>query len=349
MLVAAYRGIEVGERFRGGDQAGAVAAPTTAAELVMTGPRRELPDEPGRRPPGPAVHPTGPPTEPPTEPPAAGTGPAPRDGWWSRVPGVRRFGLGAVVAAVLVVMETVFLVTAGGPVWSSSPDFVTTTPAVAQLQRTVGDSLVGFGGTRVCLNLGLSPDVNLMYGLHELNFYDPVAPKEYFTSWKADNGQIGGLELLNTFCPIIKSATEARRYGVSYVLEPSGSSGPTGGVFVERIADEELYRVPGVSAATLVGAQRSGAPAGRHAGSLLRCSIRGTRPAVDTNATQESVVRVRLTNVPGWHATVDGRAVALLDYGGFMVGVSPRAATMSCCTTSPRRSPGAWSWPRSAW
>jgi hypothetical protein len=87
----------------------------------------------------------------------------------------------------------------------------------------------------------------------------------------------------------------------------------------ERVIDgERLYRVPGAAQATLV-----------------RLPSSGTRPPVDapgtpaavtqsqpgtwrvvTNATSPSLLRLRLTNVPGWHATIDGRPLATEVWGG---------------------------------
>ena len=46
-------------------------------------------------------------------------------------------------------------------------------------------------------------------------------------------GELGGLpEYLNQFCPDIKTVAEARRFGVSFVLEAKGAAGPSGAIFV---------------------------------------------------------------------------------------------------------------------
>ena len=45
----------------------------------------------------------------------------------------------------------------------------------------------------------------------------------------------------------------ARLFGVGFVLEPENDKGPPGSVFDKRLGDEELYRIPGVSVATLSG------------------------------------------------------------------------------------------------
>ena len=46
-----------------------------------------------------------------------------------------------------------------------------------------------------------------------------------------------------------------------------------------------------------------------------------------TTASQPSVLRLRLTDVPGWHATVDGRAVPLARFAGVMLQADVPAGT----------------------
>src|SRR5262249_4354813 len=84
---------------------------------------------------------------------------------------------------------------------------------------------------------------------------------------------------------------------------------------------ELLYRIPRSGRATLVPA-RSGArlPPDDAAGRLV--GVHQPDPAtweVSTNATQPQVLRLRLSNVPGWHATLDGRPLALEPYSGVML------------------------------
>ncbi len=50
---------------------------------------------------------------------------------------------------------------------------------------------------------------------------------------------------LYIFCPAVTTVAVAREYGVGYILEAAGRPGPTGSVFVRRLADEDLYRIPG--------------------------------------------------------------------------------------------------------
>ena len=169
-----------------------------------------------------------------------------------RLPGGRRLEPGTWMAAILLGCETAFLVSSGSPLVSSSPNFLPTTPAEVAFRHAVGVSVVGFG-KQACHTpptLGILQNANVAYGVHELSVYDPMIPRAYFRSWQALTGQRAtttGAPLV--FCPAVKTASVARRYGVGFVLEPGGAPSPPGTVFDRRFGDEDLYRVPGAGAA----------------------------------------------------------------------------------------------------
>jgi len=234
----------------------------------------------------------------------------------------RRSHLTRWAVVSLLVCETAFLVSAGAPIWSSSPTYLTPTPAELTLQRAVGSSVVGFGQT-ACLpfsDIGILPNVNLVYGIHELAVYDPALPIAYFDSWTAATGKPGGVPFFKSFCPGVTSATLARRYGVGFVLEPPRTAGPRGAVFDLKVGNEKLYRVPGAAAATVVPLTAVGdLPGPDAAGRSVDVSHPG--PAewrLSTDATVPSVLRLRLTDVPGWQATLDGRQLPLARFAGVM-------------------------------
>jgi hypothetical protein len=87
------------------------------------------------------------------------------------------------------------------------------------------------------------------------------------------------------------------------------------------LGDEKLYRVPGAAAATLTANAPNGADPPPDA--------RGTPVSVAhpdpetwkmaTDATTPTVLRMHLTDVPGWHATVDGRPLRLETLAGSML------------------------------
>jgi hypothetical protein len=236
---------------------------------------------------------------------------------WSRQ-GLRRLAL--VGAGSLLICQTVFLIVLDGPLPSSSSTPYQTTPGVTALQRAVGTSLVGLGEASGGLTLGLAPDANIPYGVHQFAEYDPITPVTYFTDWPTTNGTSAGDAAIYTFAPVISSAAVARRYGVSYVLEPLGVAGPSGSVFDARVGDEELYRIPGASTATLVPAPSGAWPPIDASGTSVPVTWPGpSQLRIVTDSSSPQVLRLRLASYPGWHATIDGRSLPLATYLSMML------------------------------
>ncbi len=230
-------------------------------------------------------------------------------------------GAGRWVALCLLACESAFLVSAGAPLLSSSPTFFPRTPAEVTLARAVGSSLVGFGTPCTEPSLGILPNANVAYGVREFNVYDPIVPRSYFNTWRSITGQNAAFFFV-IFCPAVKTATVARRFGVGFVLEPDGSPGPTGAVFDEEVGDHEaLYRIPGAAAATVSPLGQGGAlPSPDAPGKAV--AVTHPNPAswkLETDSSTPQVLRLRLTDVPGWHGTIDGRALKLERFSGVML------------------------------
>lgn len=237
----------------------------------------------------------------------------------------------AAVVAV-VVLESAFLVTAGRSVWTSTADGTPPNATARHLAQVVGSTVVGLG-VPLCLPtpsmLGISPNANILYGVRQFAVYDPMVPKRLYTHWLATTGQAPGYPEYSHFCPGVTSAALARHYGVSYVLEPEGTRGPSGMRLVATIAGEDLYRVPGVHEATMLPV----GPGGRLPGDAdpeTPVAVSHPDPATWHLATRSStteVVRLRLTDIPGWHASIDGRPLRLLGWDSvmFQVVVPPGA------------------------
>ncbi len=232
-------------------------------------------------------------------------------------------GLGSVAAFVLLACETGFLIAAGAPLFSSTSTYLKPTPTIVALQRAVGDAVVGFGTT--CLpppRVGIEENVNIVYGIREISVYDPMTPHAYWAlPWQQETGFSGGKADASNFCPVFPTATLARRFGVGYVLDFPGFAGPKGSVFVKRIGGEDLYKIPGASAAVLLSMA-----SGRNSPSLdaTGSPVPVTHPIPSvwhmvTNAPTPALLRMHLTNVPGWHATVNGRPLKLVAYDQVML------------------------------
>ena len=240
-----------------------------------------------------------------------------------------RFRFGAAVVGrgaglALLACETAFLTSVGSQVFASSPTFFASPPAVVRLERAVGNAVVGFGA-RSCQappTLGILQEANDAYAVHEFAAYDPIAPRALFSSWRAASGNPANAGVpVSVFCPVVRAAAQAREFGVSFVLEPPGAPGPSGSVFVRTVGDESLYRFPGVSVATLVSDPGPGPPPAPGAAGV---PVAVSHPDAATwraevDATSPGLLRLRLTDVPGWHGSIDGRPLRLEQFGGVMI------------------------------
>lgn len=239
-------------------------------------------------------------------------------------PAARRLGLAG--AAVLAGGEAAFLLFSGVGINSYSHNFYPETPAIARLKAIVGSELVGLdtgNPTRdqAFEGVGFFPEVNLGYEVNEYAGHDPLLPQSYFTTWAAIPGSGKGGP--GFFVPDIDSATTARRYGVAWILEaPDPSLGaPAGARYVATVAGERLYAVPGAARFGFVGvaASRDRVTATAH-------PVASTW-TVRVRAPVRAELVVRITDVPGWHATVDGHAVVLGTPDGLMMQVSVAPGT----------------------
>jgi hypothetical protein len=225
-------------------------------------------------------------------------------------------------ALLLLAVETGFLVSAGAGIWSSSSAGFRQTAAITALQHRVGDAVVGIGScARSALpDLGIAPDANDAFGVDETAVLDPIVPSAYSASYGTATGETTKpVSPPGLFCAAISSVPLARRFGVSYLLEPPGAPGPSGTELVARIAGEGLFEVPGSGRATLV-------PLARPHGTTGAWSVVETTSEpgpgslrVSVDAATRSVLQLRLTDVPGWNATIDGSPLALRPWHDVML------------------------------
>jgi hypothetical protein len=238
-----------------------------------------------------------------------------------RAPGlagaVGRFG-----AVALFAVEAAFLLSTGEPYWSVNSEYFPTNPGIATLQSFVQNGLVGYGSCRALAYLteskaevGFRPNANVGYRVRVMAVYDPILPTSYLRAWQAAGGEPTppSLEQLGIFCARITNTTQAREFGVRFILLPYGKIGPPGTVPGGIVDHEELYSVPGAADATAVPLGPSGAePPPTAAGPPVPVTTpdpASWRLSVDASA--PSLLRLRLSAVPGWRATIDGHSADL--------------------------------------
>ena len=231
----------------------------------------------------------------------------------------RRFFLraGLFELWVLLIVETAFLVSAGAGFVSSSPGYLPTNAGVTTLQRLVGSSLVGFGSCQEngFPSTGLVPDVNLAYGVSEFAAYDPILPRSFHTSYGDATGtSTQVIPPYGLFCPDITSVRLARLYGVSFIIEPPGALGPAGTRRVAVLDGEGLYAVPDSGRATLVALNTTGPSVVQRSSQPSPSTWR-----IDVTATRASMLELRISNVPGWQAEINGRPLHLVSFDAAML------------------------------
>jgi len=208
---------------------------------------------------------------------------------------------------LLVAAQAAFSIVSGAWWLSSTPDPLPVTPAVAALAHAAHGKLVGFGtcAENAFPDLGVMPDVNADYGIAEMTDYDPIIPKTYYASYGTLTRGPRAALVPHVFCPAIRSVRVARAYGVADVLEPPGAAGPAGTREVAVVHGEGVYAVPGAARVTASPAGRNGATV-----RAARESVGGTWQ-VRVAARARSTLLLRVSAVPGWQATLDGRPLAL--------------------------------------
>ncbi len=234
----------------------------------------------------------------------------------------RRLTGRTLAALALLAGETLFLVVTGAALWSSTGQTVLSpSEHYAMIKQAVGNDLVGYGRAE-CFpsSLGIDVSVNAIYRVHELELDDRLAPSAYLQAWKATTGR-SAYQRYDIYCPAITTAQLARLYGVQFVLDPKDAPAPRGAVFDEYLGDTALYSIPGAAAATITPLT----PTGQIPGPEVPGTPVGAAPPesgtwkLTTNSEVSSVLRLRLTDVPGWHATIDGRPLALSRFSGIML------------------------------
>ena len=187
-------------------------------------------------------------------------------------------------------------------------------------QDVVGSSL-GRLGTSVCFtrSAGHRARGQRGLGLPGVRRLRPAAPAEHDTSGDPTRepraaGAHGAIVPFSVFCPAVTSAQIARRFGIGLRPRAGRGAGPGGFVLVDRIGGEDLYRVRSRRRHPRPRRARDGPAGGRRAYAGAVAAPRPRHVAPRDPAPRPAVLRLRLTDVPGWSATVDGKPLPLQRY-----------------------------------
>ena len=236
-------------------------------------------------------------------PPALGVAPAQR---WSQA---RRFG-----ACLVLSFESIFLVAAGGYVWTASSQGAEATPVVRHLQRVVGRLSSGSASQFVRRNPRQRK--RPVWNSRVLGVR-PASPDGLLLELAEAHRKPRRIPHSLSFSPTITSASLARLFGISYVLEPDGAPGPSGSTYVTNVGKEGLFKVPGAGFATVTPLHHVNPSAAKIVHTVTHSGPASWRIVVHAKDAQD--LRLRLTNVPGWNATIDGRPLGLRPYKGIML------------------------------
>jgi hypothetical protein len=257
-------------------------------------------------------------------------------------------GPGTVVALALCGAQSGFLVFAGVGINSYAPRSFPATKATATLARVVGGSLVGIDdgagtcrppslvpphcGVRAWRGVGFYPEMNLGYGIAELAIHDPTIPQAVFDGWPiAGSGR--NLSGTNLFAPDIDSLALARRYGTAYVLVGPHLEVPAGMRTVAVLRNDgatlRLAKVPGVGRFSARGPDAL-VIASSHPGDA--------RYDVFVRAPLGGELLARITDVPGWQASANGRSLVVRRAPGDLLSIQlPPHARRVVLTYAPSR------------
>ena len=181
------------------------------------------------------------------------------------------------------------------------------------VKRAVGQNILGIvSGDPVTYlpPVGFVTETNMAYGVSQFVAYDPMSPITYFRSWASVSG-IPTAPPNNVFAPSIMTIFEARTYGIHDVLTLPDVSLGNGFRLIQQGANYKLYAVPRSRQFSFVGTS----PRARV---LSQRWINNYTVSLHVRTFTPSRLIVRLTNIPGWHARIDGHPAALRPWHGIM-------------------------------
>jgi hypothetical protein len=211
---------------------------------------------------------------------------------------------------VMFAGNAAFLVSSGIALNTWTKGFYPESSAMRELASKVGTAIVGVDdGRRNVQTLsaeGFFPELNIAYRIDEFAGHDPLLPQAYFQAFAPAEGH-GGLGL---FVLSVTSVAQAHQLGISWLLLPARRAAPAGTSYVATLAGERLYHVPG-------SAQFSLQPAAGGKVTSVDQPVAGSYALTVSDTTSTTLI-ARVTYVPGWHASIDGRPATLHPYDDVM-------------------------------
>ncbi len=227
---------------------------------------------------------------------------------------------------------------------SYSHRFFPSDPTVQTLKVIVGDHLIGDGppppgdtsqreSISSSLTNAFSPETNMPYRISLFGAYDPMLQAEYIYSWNAAATPQTPVPLPTggNFMPSFPNAALARLYGVKYLLTVRGSQGkteaPSGSYCVLAEPGFTLYEVPGAHRFTLVEPDLNDVVHNAEQDSTIYGKVTSWKWTSDNHlvvmaaSSRRSELLARITDVPGWHASVNGHTVPVERAAGTMLAI----------------------------
>ncbi|MHB8263362.1 MAG: YfhO family protein [Acidimicrobiales bacterium] len=247
----------------------------------------------------------------------------------------------AVFSAVLLAQGILLMPTAMQAA-SYSHRFYPSNTAVRKVEKLVGSHLMGAAPpppgassswypTLPIAGTGFEPESNIAYKVAVFAAHDPMLQREYLSSWQkvVSPHEPPLVASPGVFNPWFSNASLARLYGVKYLLALPGASGsvsvPSGTDLVLQEKTFSIYEVPDSHRFSLLSG-KSVVRSAEHPSSRYG-KVTGYRWAsnnqlqIHVHALEPATLLARITYVPGWHATVNGKTVAVHKAAGAMLSL----------------------------
>ncbi len=231
------------------------------------------------------------------------------------------------IGLLILLLQGVLLIPPAATTEGFSHRFYPTTDSMTTLQAIVSGHLVGdgplpawyIGPTRSSPLDAFTPETNIPYGIDYFGAYDPMLQKSYLSSWSNVALQLAPLNGMGWFVPSFDTAKIARVYGVRYLISIVNAHGkviiPPGTTSVFEEPGYDIDMVPNSHRFTLVNPSsilHSAEVGSNQFGKVQSWYWTSNNSlTIYIDARHEALLLARITSVPGWHATINGKPAKL--------------------------------------